>query len=104
MDDPDKEQEENKLNRQGYWTKLIQEFQAQLLEWLSKEPPSTEELDYLEDRELDALLLKVCPHQDYSNLDRTIPRTTHLAGFITGIPHRSTAPTYPSSSGIRIYN
>jgi len=68
MDDPDKEQGEKKPNIQGYWTKLIQEFKAQLLEWLSKEPPSTD-FDPLEDRELDALLLKVSHRHNDSNLD-----------------------------------
>jgi len=68
MDDPDRGQEEKKPNIQGYWTKLIQEFKAQLLEWLSKDPPSTD-FDPLEDRELDALLLKVSHCHNDSNLD-----------------------------------
>ena len=59
MDDADNH-DDTKRNIQGFWTKLIQEFKAGLLEWLKNETMATEESDPLEDRELDSLLLKVC--------------------------------------------
>lgn len=58
MEDAEKDQEDEKMDIQSSYSNKIADFRQGLLQWLEKEyqPPSTEDF---EDRDLDALLLKV---------------------------------------------
>ena len=59
MDEVEKELDEDKTDIQGWHSSMISEFKNRLLEWLEKEPQVEETVEDFEDRELDALLLKV---------------------------------------------
>jgi len=75
MDDDGKVQHDERKNIQAYYSSIIQEFRAGLQNWLGKVPPSAE-IDEFEDRDLDALLLKVHSNILLANVDRTFPRAT----------------------------
>ena len=78
MDDANNEQEEDRLDIQAHYSKIIADYKVGLEKWLKNEGPRIGEIEDFEDRELDALLLKVdsmtsCAKTD---IDRTISRTT----------------------------
>ena len=50
--------EDRRMNLQASYSSLIQDYIRGLEAWLEKEPPASS-VDVFEDRELDALLLKV---------------------------------------------
>lgn len=58
MDDVEKEKEDDKMDIQASYSSIIRDFRANLLHWLEKENESGGYNDF-EDRDLDALLLKV---------------------------------------------
>jgi hypothetical protein len=58
MEEADKEQDEDSMDIQGSYSDTIQDFRKGLLKWLEKEPQPGDFEDF-EDRELDALLLRV---------------------------------------------
>lgn len=58
MEDAEKEQEDERLDIQAIYSSTINEFKSGLRKWLEKEPVEQEDEDF-EDRDLDALLLKV---------------------------------------------
>lgn len=60
MENGDKDQDEDSVDIHGLYSKVIADFRARLLRWLEQEPESSEIQDH-EDREVDALLLKVSP-------------------------------------------
>jgi hypothetical protein len=62
-----KEQDEEMLHLQGSHSEVIKAFRSQLVEWLQKDGEDTRDEEELEDRELDALLLKVVDVQFESN-------------------------------------
>lgn len=59
MEEVEKEQDEDRMDIQGSYSSAISEFRNRLVNWLEKEPQVGETLEDFEDRELDALLLKV---------------------------------------------
>ena len=67
MDEEEKDREEEKGNIQGYYATVISEFKEALSRWLEKETEN-ETIEDFEDRELDALLLKV-PRWTETNSD-----------------------------------
>lgn len=58
MGDAEKEQEDERLDIQAIYSSTINEFRSGLRKWLENEPVEQEDEDF-EDRDLDALLLKV---------------------------------------------
>ena len=60
MEDADKEQEDERLDIQASYSSTINEFKSGLKQWLQKDPLEEGHEDF-EDRDLDALLLKVPP-------------------------------------------
>lgn len=59
MEEVEKEQDDDRTDIQGWHSSMISEFKNRLLEWLEKEPQVEETVEDFEDRDLDALLLKV---------------------------------------------
>jgi len=62
MEDAEKDQEDERLDIQAIYSTTINEFRRGLRQWLEKERDEEEENGDFEDRELDALLLKVSQH------------------------------------------
>jgi hypothetical protein len=60
MEDAEKEQEDERLDIQASYSSTISEFKSGLKQWLQKDPLEEGNEDF-EDRDLDALLLKVPP-------------------------------------------
>jgi hypothetical protein len=60
MEDAEKEQEDERLDIQASYLSTINEFKSGLKQWLQKDPLEEGNEDF-EDRDLDALLLKVPP-------------------------------------------
>jgi hypothetical protein len=60
MEDAEKEQEDERLDIQASYSSTINEFKSGLKQWLLKDPLEEGNEDF-EDRDLDALLLKVPP-------------------------------------------
>lgn len=58
MENGDKEQQNDGIDIQGLYSTVITDFRTGLLRWLEQEPDSTRIEDH-EDRQVDALLLKV---------------------------------------------
>jgi hypothetical protein len=58
MEDGNNEPEEEKFDIQAYHSTILKDFQDGLVKWLEKEEKEGE-IEEVEDRELDALLLKV---------------------------------------------
>jgi hypothetical protein len=61
MEDAEREQEDERLDIQASYSPTINSFKGGLKDWLEKKQASEENEDF-EDRDLDALLLKVLPH------------------------------------------
>ena len=60
MEDAEKEQEDERLDIQASYSYTINEFKSGLKQWLQEDPLEEGNGDF-EDRDLDALLLKVPP-------------------------------------------
>ena len=58
MEDAERDQEDEKMDIQSSYSSKITDFRQGLLQWLEKEYQSSETEDF-DDRDLDALLLKV---------------------------------------------
>lgn len=58
MENGDKEQDNDGIDIQGLYSTVITDFRTGLFRWLEQEPDSTRVEDH-EDRQVDALLLKV---------------------------------------------
>ena len=58
MENGDRDQDGDGVDIQGLYSKVITDFRARLLRWLEQEPDPSDIQDH-EDREVDALLLKV---------------------------------------------
>jgi hypothetical protein len=58
MENGEKDQDEDTMDIQGLHSKVIADFRTGLLRWLEQEPETTRVEDH-EDRQVNALLLKV---------------------------------------------